>query len=75
MAKKIGIDFNEKVTEMLEATARRQGITVVKLLRRAIALYKSVHDHAHGRDADLVLIDNDTKEELFRITLNTKGIK
>ena len=75
MAKKIGIDFNEKVTEMLEVVAQRQGTTVVKLLRRAIALYKSVHDHTHGRDADLVLIDNDTKEELFRITLNTKGIK
>ena len=75
MAKKIGIDFNEKVTEMLEVTARRQGITVIRLLRRAIALYKSIVNHAHGRDADLILIDNDTKEELFRITLNTKGIK
>ena len=75
MAKKIGIDFNEKVTEMLEVVAQRQGTTVVKLLRRAIALYKSIVNPAHERDADLVLIDNDTKEELFRITLNTKGMK
>jgi len=58
---RLTIEFNNKVNEILEDLAEKDGTTKVEVLRRALALYNYVHTEAIDQKRKLSITDEEDK--------------
>jgi hypothetical protein len=58
---KLTVDFSDRVNDMLESVAHRNGLSKVDVLRRAIALYEFVDREVAPGEKMLTLTDKEGK--------------
>jgi hypothetical protein len=58
---KLTVEFNERMNEMLEELAAREGTTKVDILRRALALYRYVDEEVGENKKRRVAITEDDR--------------
>ena len=64
--RKLTMNVSLPIAERLDEMAKRRGITVTELLRRAVATM-SIIDKAIAEYGDLVIIRKDTKEPVHQL--------
>lgn len=70
--KKLTINVSAQVADRIDEMARRRGITVTELIRRALGT-QSIIDKAIEEHGDLVIIRKDTKESIHQIDSSMLG--
>jgi predicted transcriptional regulator len=58
---KLTVELNDRMNEMLEQLAAKEGTTKVDILRRALALYRYVEQEVGDNDRRRVAITEDDK--------------
>jgi len=66
-ARKLTLNVSPRIADRLDEMAKRKGITVTELLRRAVAT-QDIIDKALEEYGDLVIIRKDTKQEVHQLS-------
>jgi predicted transcriptional regulator len=58
MSTRLSININDETAAALQELAKKRGVSVTEIVRRAVSVYKFVEDEVSDGDKTLQLVDN-----------------
>lgn len=69
MARRLNVNINDETATALQDLARRQGVSVTEIVRRAIGTYNFIQEELEGQPGKSLQIVNESSNERTKLAL------